>query len=129
VRTEPPYGLVLQEDGERLCLVSAPDCAPVVERHFKVPVAEGLSQAALESLAIVVYSQPVTRADIRSIRGVDSDSTVETLMSRGLIAEDPRFGGRGRPSFLVSTEACLRLFGVGSLAELPPLPATEPLRV
>jgi segregation and condensation protein B len=76
-----------------------------------------------------LYSQPVTRADIRHIRGVDSDSAVETLMSRGLIAEDPRFGGRGRPAFLVTTPACLRLFGVGSLVELPPLPATEPLRV
>ena len=129
MRAEPPYGLALQEDGERLGLVSAPDCAAVVERHLKVPAYEALSQAALESLAIVVYSQPVTRADIRHIRGVDSDSAVETLMSRGLIAEDPRFGGRGRPAFLVSTAACLRLFGVGSLAELPPLPANEPLRM
>lgn len=129
VRTEPPYGLVLVEHGERMGLVSAPDCAAVVERHFKVAVSEGLSHAALESLAIVVYSQPVTRSDIRHIRGVDSDSAIETLMSRGLIAEDPRFGGRGRPAFLISTAACLRLFGVGALAELPPLPATKPLLV
>ncbi|MDQ6878941.1 MAG: SMC-Scp complex subunit ScpB [Candidatus Dormibacteraeota bacterium] len=129
VRAEPPYGLVLVESGERLGLVSAPDCAAVVERHFKVAAYEPLSQAALESLSIVVYSQPVTRADIRHIRGVDSDSAIETLMSRGLIAEDPRFGGRGRPSFLVSTAACLRLFGVGSLAELPPLPANHPVRI
>src|SRR5207249_4489385 len=112
-----------------LGLVSAPDCAAVVERHFKVPPAEALSQAALESLAIVVYSQPVTRSDIRHIRGVDSDSAVETLKSRGLIAEGPRFGGRGRPSFMVSTAACLRVLGLGSLAELPPLPATQPVRI
>jgi segregation and condensation protein B len=129
VRTEPPYGLVLVENGERLGLVSAPDCAAVVERHLKVPAYEPLSQAALESLSIVVYSQPVTRADIRHIRGVDSDSAIETLMSRGLIAEDPRFGGRGRPAFLVTTAACLRLFGAGSLAELPPLPTNEPVRI
>ena len=58
VRTEPPYGLVLVEDGERLGLVSAPDCAAVVERHLKVPAYEALSQAALESLGVVVYSQP-----------------------------------------------------------------------
>ncbi|MDQ6675655.1 MAG: SMC-Scp complex subunit ScpB [Chloroflexota bacterium] len=129
VRTEPPYGLTLEEDGERLGLVSAPDCAAVVERHLKVKVPEELSQAALESLGIVVYNQPVTRADIRHIRSVDSDSAVETLLARGLIAEDPRFGGRGRPSLLVTTAACLRMLGVGSLAELPPLPATELLRI
>jgi segregation and condensation protein B len=78
-----------------------------------------LSQAALEVLAIIAYEQPVTRADIRSIRGVDSDGPVETLMARKLVAEDPRFGGRGRPSFLVTTEWFLRRFGLGSLTDLP----------
>jgi segregation and condensation protein B len=70
-------------------------------------------------LAIVAYEQPVTRADIRSIRGVASDGPVETLMARRLVAEDPRFGGRGRPSFLITTELFLRRFGLGSLADLP----------
>jgi segregation and condensation protein B len=102
----------------------------VVERHLKLDKPpEPLTQAALETLAIVVYQQPVTRADIRAIRCVDSDSAVETLLARGLIAEDPRFGGRGRPAFFVTTAACLGLLGIGSLAELPPLPAAEPLRI
>jgi chromosome segregation and condensation protein ScpB len=54
------------------------------------------------------------------IRGVDSDAVVETSRARGLIVEDPRFGGRGRPGLVVTTPAFLRYFGVGSLAELPP---------
>ena len=113
----------MKKRANQLELVSAPDCAGVVERHFGQPVPEPLSQAALEALSIVVYEQPVTRADIRAIRGVDSGAVVETLMSRRLVTEDPRFGGRGRPAFLITTPIFLRTMGLGSLAELPPRPA------
>jgi segregation and condensation protein B len=87
---------------------------------------EPLSQAALEVLAIVAYEQPVTRTDISHIRGTDSSGVIDTLIARGLIANDPRYGSRGRPAFLVTTEAFLHYIGVRSLAELSPLPATEP---
>ena len=120
LRADPPRGLRLEEAGEQLTLVTAPDCAATVERYLGQPAPEPLSQAALEALAIVSYEQPVTRADIRAIRGVDSDAVVETLRARGLVAEDPRFGGRGRPGFLVTTPAFLRQFGLASLNELPP---------
>src|SRR5215204_3379282 len=113
-------GLRLAEAGEQLALVSAPDCAATVERYLGQPAPELLSQAALEALAIVAYEQPVTRADIRAVRGVDSDAVVETLRARGLVADDPRYGGRGRPGFLVTTPAFLRQFGLASLNELPP---------
>jgi TPP-dependent trihydroxycyclohexane-1,2-dione (THcHDO) dehydratase len=66
------------------------------------------------------YEQPVTRADIRNIRSVDSDAVVETLRARGLVAKDPRFGGRGRPGFLITTPAFLQYFGLTSLSSLPP---------
>jgi segregation and condensation protein B len=69
-----------------------------------------------------VSGLPVTRADIRAMRGVDSDAVVETVMARKLVAEDPRFGGRGRPAFLVTTAEFLRRFGLSSLADLPPRP-------
>jgi hypothetical protein len=78
-------------------------------------------------LAIVAYEQPVTRADISHTRGTDSSGVIDTLLAKGLIADDPRFGSRGRPAFLVTTEAFLRYMGVGSLADLPPLPAGEPV--
>ena len=81
---------------------------------------EPLSQAALEVLAIVAYEQPVSRADISHIRGTDSSGVVDTLLARGLIADDARYGGRGRPAFLVTTDQFLRSMGLGSLAELPP---------
>ncbi|MGI9146459.1 MAG: SMC-Scp complex subunit ScpB [Chloroflexota bacterium] len=111
---------VCRKAGDQLGLVSAPECAAVIERHLGQPVPEPLSQAALDTLAIVAYEQPVTRADIRTIRAVDSDAVVETLRARGLVAEDPRFGGRGRPGFLVTTPAFLRYFGLASLRNLPP---------
>jgi len=120
LHADPPRGLRLLEAGDQLGLASAPDCAAVVERHLGQPSPEPLSQAALDTLAIVAYEQPVTRSDIRSIRSVDSDAVVETLRARGLVAEDPRFGGRGRPGFLVTTPAFLRYFGLSSLSELPP---------
>lgn len=121
LHADPPRGLRLLDSGDQLTLVSAPACAATIERYLgQGPPEALLSQAALEVLAIVAYEQPVTRADIRSIRGVDSDGPVETLMARKLIAEDPRFGGRGRPAFLVTTELFLRSFGLCSLADLPP---------
>jgi len=121
----PPHGLLLVEDADWLKLASAPDCTAVVERFLDTPPPEPLSQAALEVLSIVAYEQPVTRADISQIRGTDSSGVVDALLARGLVAEDPRFGGRGRPSFLVTTAAFLRLLGLGSLAELPPRPTVS----
>jgi len=120
LQADAPRGLRLEESGDQLELVSAPECAAVVERHLGQPKSEPLSQAALDTLAIIAYEQPVTRADIRNIRGVDSDAVVETIRARGLIAEDPRFGGRGRPGFLITTQAFLRYFGLSSLSDLPP---------
>jgi segregation and condensation protein B len=99
----PPHGLRLVEHAERLELVSAPDCSAVIERFLEKPTPEALTQAALEVLAVVAYEQPVTRAVISHIRGTDSSGVVDTLIAKSLIADDPRFGGRGRPSFLVTT--------------------------
>src|SRR6266446_2642581 len=106
--------------GDRLGLVSGPECADTIERHLRRPAPEPLSQAALDTLGIIAYEQPVTRADIRNIRSVDSDAVVETLRARGLVAEDPRFGGRGRPGFLITTPSFLQYFGLTSPSSLPP---------
>jgi len=122
LRASPPHGLSLLEHADQLQLVTAPDCGSLVEAFLDVPAPEPLSQAALEALAIVAYEQPVSRADISHIRGTDSSGVIDTLLARGLIADDTRYGGRGRPAFLVTTERFLRVFGIGSLAELPPRP-------
>jgi segregation and condensation protein B len=134
LQADPPRGLRLEDAGDQLTLVSAPACTATIERHLGKGAPEALSNAALEVLAIVAYEQPVTRADTRTIRGVDSDAVIETLMARKLIAEDPRFGGRGRPAFLVTTGEFLRRVGLGGLGHLPPRPgpasrgtATTPL--
>jgi segregation and condensation protein B len=120
LQADPPRGLRLQEAGDTVGLVSGPECADTIERHLGQPAPEALSQAALDTLAIIAYEQPVTRADIRGIRSVDSDAVVETLRARGLVAEDPRFGGRGRPGFLITTPAFLQYLGLSSLSSLPP---------
>jgi segregation and condensation protein B len=80
-----------------------------------------LSRAALESLAVIAYRQPVTRAEIDHVRGVNSDSPVATLLSRGLVAEVGRKETVGHPALLATTPECLQYLGLRSLAELPPL--------
>src|SRR5438094_872892 len=72
------------------------------------PGPEPLSQAAMEVLSIVVCEQPIARAEISHIRGTESSGVIETLLARRLIEDDPRFGGRGRPSFLATAADFLR---------------------
>lgn len=80
-----------------------------------------LSPAALEVLAIIAYNQPVSRSFIEQVRGVDSSSTVATLVQKGLIEEAGRLDLPGRPIAFSTTDAFLRTFGIASLSELPPL--------
>jgi segregation and condensation protein B len=84
-----------------------------------------LSRAALEALAVIAYRQPVTRGEIDTVRGVNSDSAVATLLARSLIAEVGRRDTIGRPALLALTPECLQYLGLQSLAELPPLATPE----
>jgi segregation and condensation protein B len=115
-------GLLMVEDREELSLATSAECSAVVERFLDVPPAEPLSAAALQVLVIVAYEQPLTRADISRIRGVDSDGVVASLLVRNLVAEERRFAVRGGPVPLVTTAEFVRYLGVGSLSKLPPLP-------
>ncbi len=117
----PHTCLALVEHADTLELASAGDCAAVIERALAVAPPEPLSSAAHQVLAIVAYEQPVTRADIERIRGVESGGVIESLLARGLVAEERRFGVRGGPVPLGTTAAFLRHFGLSSLANLPPL--------
>jgi len=129
-------GLMLQEHEDTLRLVTAPETAFTVRRFLQTGQAARLSPAALESLAVIAYSQPATRSQVQDARGVNSDGPIETLLTHGLIAEVGRADGPGRPALFQTTEECLSLLGISSLADLPPLtgeqrsePASEPLRL
>jgi segregation and condensation protein B len=119
---EPPLGLAVQRHDGRLQLTTAPNAAAVVERYLGAPPPVRLSRAALESLAVIAYRQPVTRGEIDSVRGVNSDSAVTTLLTRGLVNEIGRRETVGRPVLLATTADCLQYLGLKSLADLPPLP-------
>jgi segregation and condensation protein B len=118
----PPLGLSLVEHRQELSLTTAPGVASAVERFLGTPTPVRLSRAALETLAIIAYQQPVTRGAVEAVRGVNSDSAVATLLGRGLIAEVGRKETVGRPTLLATTPECLHYLGLTSLGELPPLP-------
>ena len=84
-----------------------------------MPRQSPLSQAALETLAIIAYKQPITRAEIETIRGVRVDSSLSTLLERGLIEEAGRKDGPGRPILYRTTKDFLKYFGLKNLDELP----------
>ncbi len=114
-------GIRLQVGPEGAQLVTAPEAAPYVEQFLGVEGSRRLSNAALETLAVVAYQQPVTRAVIEAIRGVSSDAAIATLRTRGLIAEGGRAPGPGRPTLFVTTQRFLEHFGLQRPDDLPGL--------
>ena len=108
------------EDKFQMC--SAPEFAPAIIKTMERRKPPMLSQPALEALAIAAYFQPVTRAYIDQVRGVDSSYTVSALLERGLIERCGRLDAPGRPSLYRTTDVFLRTMGIGSLKELPELP-------
>ena len=120
-------GLRLQRHGGRFQLTTAPQLAELIERFLGLEVTSHLSRAALETLAIIAYQQPVTRPQIDSIRGVNSDSMMKSLLNKGLILESGRADGPGRPILYSTTPEFLQHFGLNSILEMPPLaPLVEP---
>ncbi len=94
--------------------------------HLLQPVQrQTLSQAMMETLAVVAYKQPVTKADIEQIRGVKCDYSVATLVNKGLICEVGRKETLGRPILYGTTDIFLQHFGIASLEELPPMPLQQ----
>lgn len=107
---------------DRLQMCSAPEYAPYITRALEQRKPPMLSQPALETLAVVAYFQPVTRAYIDQVRGVDSSYTVGVLAERGLIEVCGKLDVPGRPSLFRTTDVFLRTMGIENLLELPPLP-------
>lgn len=114
-------GVVLREIGGGWRLYTAPDAAPYVERFVLQVQQPRLTQAALETLAIVAYKQPLSRQQVAAIRGVDSDGVVQTLVSRGLVREVGRDPGPGQAVLYGTTPRFLERLGLRSLDEMPPL--------
>ena len=114
-------GVRLQRNGELVQLVSAPHTAAYVERFLGLEHPP-LTNASLETLAIIAYRQPLTRAGIESVRGVDCDGPIRTLMARGLIEEVGRAPVVGRPVLFATTVKFLEYCGLERPDDLPPLP-------
>jgi segregation and condensation protein B len=115
-------GVRLQRKGDSVTLVSAPEAAPYVERFLGLGDSGRLSGAALETLAIVAYRQPVTRMQVEAIRGVGADYAIKALLARSLNQEVGRLETVGRPVLFGTTFEFLQYFGLESLDQLPALP-------
>lgn len=118
-------GLRLQRNAGRFQLTTAPQLADLIERFLGLESTTHLSRAALETLAIIAYQQPVTRPQIDAIRGVNSDSMMKSLLNKGLILESGRADGPGRPILYSTTPEFLQHFGLNSILEMPPLARPE----
>src|SRR5512140_1907143 len=118
-------GLRLQRHSGRVQLTTAPELAPAIESFLGLEATSRLTRAALETLAIIAYRQPITHPQIDAIRGVNSDSMLKSLLNKGLIYEAGRTEGPGRPILYVTSPAFLQHLGLNTIAELPSLEGQE----
>ncbi|HTP00725.1 MAG TPA: SMC-Scp complex subunit ScpB [Anaerolineales bacterium] len=116
-----PRGLRLQRNAGRVQLTTAPELAEAIEQFLGLEATSRLTHAALETLAIIAYQQPITHPQIDQIRGVNSDSMLKSLLNKGLIYEAGRTDGPGRPILYVTSPTFLQHLGLNSIAELPSL--------
>ncbi len=118
-------GIRVQRHGQEVQLVTAPELVDYIERLLGLSLSGKLSTAALETLAIIAYRQPITRPDIEAIRGVNSDGVLRTLLGKGLIEEVGRLDTVGHPLLFGTTFEFLRFFGLEELKDLPELNLPE----
>ncbi len=123
---KPEHGICLLQLEERWQFATKNEYGAFVKKILDTRRNVPLSPAALETLTIVAYNQPVSRSFIEQVRGVDSSSTVASLVEKGLIEEAGRMDLPGRPVSFRTTDVFLRCFGLSSLTELPPLHGEGP---
>ena len=114
-------GIELVEYADTYMLSTKKEFAVYLKKLIEAP-SKGLSQSALEVLAIVSYKQPITRAEVEEIRGVKSERILQSLVAKALLCEVGRADGPGRAILYGTTETFLEQFGLKTLEELPPLP-------
>lgn len=117
-------GIRLQRLGEQVQLVTAPANARYIAALLGLPMTAKLTAAALETLAVISYRQPVTRTQIEAVRGVNSDRALASLLQHGLVTEVGRAQTIGRPTLFATTPEFLQQFGLTKLEQLPQLTAT-----
>lgn len=117
--------LHILEVGNHFVLTTKKEFAPLLKKYAQSPMSNSLSQAALETLAIIAYKQPLTRMEVDEIRGVQSSGSVQKLAARQLIEEKGRVDGPGRAILYGTTAYFMDYFGLKSLAELPDIEAME----
>ena len=122
----------VQESGLRIIrlndgfqISTRPEYSSYIKSALETRRQQPLSQAAMETLSIIAYNQPVTKSFVEQVRGIDSSSVVNTLVERDLLEEAGRLDLPGRPVAYRTTDTFLRCFGISSLRELPPLPNQE----
>jgi len=125
IEQAPSRGISVVRVGVRVQLVTAPEAASCVARFLGMDRTTKLSPAAMETIAIIAYRQPVTRAQVEAIRGVNSDAVIRTLRARNLIETVGQLEQAGRPELLGTTFEFLRYFGLESLDLLPRMPELE----
>jgi segregation and condensation protein B len=114
-------GLLVVEVAGGIQMVTNPACAPWVKKLLAKAIPTKLSQQSLETLAIIAYKQPITKAEIEAVRGVNSDGVIRTLLERRLIKILGRKEAPGRPLMYGTTKEFLQYFGLKDLSELPTL--------
>ncbi|MFB9762011.1 SMC-Scp complex subunit ScpB [Ectobacillus funiculus] len=115
-------GLQIVQYAQTYRLTTKKEHASYYKKLIETPMSSSLSQAALETLAIIAYRQPITRTEIEEVRGVKTEKALQTLISRLLVKEIGRAEGTGRPILYGTTKEFLDTFGLKTLKELPPLP-------
>lgn len=115
-------GITILQIGDTYQFATKKENADYLKRLVESPGQQTLSQAALETLAIIAYRQPITRIEIEDIRGVKTERPIQTLAAKGLIAECGRAEGTGRAYLYGTTRSFLDVFGLKDLSELPTLP-------
>lgn len=117
-------GIRLLRFGKSVQLSTRPDYARYVERLLQPVQRQNLTQAAMETLAVIAYRQPATRGDVEAIRGVKCDYSVQSLLNKGLIEEVGKRDTLGKPTLFATTDSFLRHFGIATLDELPEIDFT-----
>ncbi len=115
-------GFTLRRYGDHLKLETRAEYAPYVERMLQPVQRQSLTQASLETLAVIAYRQPATKGMVEQVRGVKCDYSVQSLLNKGLIKEVGRKEALGRPILYATTDKFLEHFGISDIRELPTLP-------